>query len=153
MAFLFSIVVSLLSIFSLSNAHNIQLRAHSRECFHENLHKDDRMTVTFQVGDREFGGSGNLDIDFWVCCMRITSRGWRNKARSGRPCADGSASQPDTNAQQRLPDPRANRQRRRPLLRSERGWPVHLLLQQRELVSQHERGQLQCTRHCLRARE
>ena len=24
------------------------------------------MTVTFQVGDREFGGSGNLDIDFWV---------------------------------------------------------------------------------------
>lgn len=24
------------------------------------------MTVTFQVGDREFGGSGNLEIDFWV---------------------------------------------------------------------------------------
>jgi hypothetical protein len=24
------------------------------------------MTVSFQVGDREFGGSGNLDIDFWV---------------------------------------------------------------------------------------
>ena len=24
------------------------------------------MTVTFQVGDREFGGSGNLDIDFYV---------------------------------------------------------------------------------------
>ena len=24
------------------------------------------MTVTFQVGDREFGGSGNLDIDFWI---------------------------------------------------------------------------------------
>ena len=41
--------------------------AHSRECFHENLHKDDKMTVTFQVGDREFGGSGNLEIDFWVC--------------------------------------------------------------------------------------
>ena len=48
-------------------AHNIQLRAHSRECFHEELHKDDKMTVTFQVGDREFGGSGNLDIDFYVC--------------------------------------------------------------------------------------
>ena len=66
MAFLFSILVSVLSLFAFSNAHNIQLRAHSRECFHENLHKDDRMTVTFQVGDREFGGSGNLDIDFWV---------------------------------------------------------------------------------------
>jgi hypothetical protein len=47
-------------------AHNIQLGAHSRECFHEQLHKDDKMTVTFQVGDREFGGSGSLEIDFWV---------------------------------------------------------------------------------------
>lgn len=47
-------------------AHNIQLKAHSKECFHEELHRDDKMTVTFQVGDREFGGSGNLDIDFYV---------------------------------------------------------------------------------------
>jgi p24 family protein beta-1 len=46
--------------------HTIQLKAHSRECFHEQLHRDDRMTVTFQVGDREFGNSGNLDIDFFV---------------------------------------------------------------------------------------
>lgn len=55
------------SLFSLfANAHNIQLQPHSRECFHESLHKDDRMTVSFQVGDREFGGAGNLDVDFWV---------------------------------------------------------------------------------------
>ncbi|MCJ1249351.1 p24 complex component [Trapelia coarctata] len=47
-------------------SHNIQMGAHSRECFHEELHKDDKMTVTFQVADREFGGSGNLDIDFWI---------------------------------------------------------------------------------------
>jgi len=47
-------------------AHNIQLKAHSKECFHEELHRDDKMTVTFQVGDREFGGSGNLDIDFYI---------------------------------------------------------------------------------------
>ena len=53
-------------LFSFSMAHNIQMKAHSRECFHEALHKDDKMTVTFQVGDREFGGSGNIDIDFWV---------------------------------------------------------------------------------------
>ncbi|RYO98190.1 hypothetical protein DL764_007162 [Monosporascus ibericus] len=46
--------------------HNIQLPAHGRECFHEELHKDDTMTVTFQVGDREFGSAGNLDIDFWI---------------------------------------------------------------------------------------
>src|SRR5277367_3805902 len=50
-------------------AHNIQLAAHGRECFHEMLHKDDKMTVTFQVGDREFGSAGNLDVDFWVRCL------------------------------------------------------------------------------------
>ena len=50
-------------------AHNIQLTAHSRECFHEVLHKDDKMTVTFQVGDREFGGAGNLELDFWVSAL------------------------------------------------------------------------------------
>lgn len=58
--------VALGLLLSLINAHNIQLKAHSRECFHESLHADDKMTVSFQVGDREFGGSGNLDIDFWV---------------------------------------------------------------------------------------
>lgn len=54
------------SFFGAAVAHNIQLAAHGKECFHEQLHKDDKMTVTFQVGDREFGGAGNLDIDFYV---------------------------------------------------------------------------------------
>jgi p24 family protein beta-1 len=53
-------------LFHSALAHNINLPAHGRECFHETLKKDDRMTVTFQVGDREFGSSGNLEIDFWV---------------------------------------------------------------------------------------
>jgi hypothetical protein len=48
-----SLLVSALGFFSVATAHTIQ-------------HKDDLMTVTFQVGDREFGGSGNLEIDFWV---------------------------------------------------------------------------------------
>jgi len=39
------------------------------------LHADDRMTVTFQVGDREFGGSGNLDLDFWVSGIACRSEG------------------------------------------------------------------------------
>jgi hypothetical protein len=56
------------------SAHNIQLKAHSRECFHEELHRDDKMTVTFQVGDREFGGSGNLDIDFYVSKRLASTR-------------------------------------------------------------------------------
>lgn len=63
---LLSPCIALLSLTSLVMGHNIQMGAHSRECFHEQLHKDDKMTVTFQVGDREFGGAGNLDIDFWV---------------------------------------------------------------------------------------
>jgi hypothetical protein len=55
-----------------ARAHNIQLAAHGRECFHEQLHKDDKMTVTFQVGDREFGSAGNLDVDFWVWAILIS---------------------------------------------------------------------------------
>ena len=62
-----SLLFLLATLFPLSLAHNINLGAHSRECFHEQLHKDDKMTVTFQVGDREPGSnSGSLDIDFWV---------------------------------------------------------------------------------------
>ncbi|CEJ85966.1 Putative Endosomal P24B protein [[Torrubiella] hemipterigena] len=52
--------------FQVAAAHNIVLPSHGLECFHENLRKDDKMTVTFQVGDREFGSAGNLDIDFWI---------------------------------------------------------------------------------------
>jgi p24 family protein beta-1 len=61
-----AILTAVLGLASLASAHNIQLKPHSRECFHEALHADDKMTVTFQVGDREFGGSGNLEIDFWA---------------------------------------------------------------------------------------
>jgi hypothetical protein len=61
-----TLLVTALGWASAATAHTIQLKAHSRECFHETLHRDDLMTVTFQVGDREFGGSGNLEIDFWV---------------------------------------------------------------------------------------
>lgn len=69
-------LLALAGLLSSTVAHNIQLSAHGRECFHEQLHKDDKMTVTFQVGDREFGGAGNLEIDFWVCMSG--ARGDRN---------------------------------------------------------------------------
>lgn len=62
-----SLLLFISSVFlPFSNAHNILLKAHSRECFNEVLRKGDKMAVTYQVGDREFGGSGNLAIDFWV---------------------------------------------------------------------------------------
>lgn len=66
MAFIAFFYAIFFGLVALTSAHNIQMKAHSRECFHEELHSDDKMTVTFQVGDREFGGSGNLEIDFWV---------------------------------------------------------------------------------------
>lgn len=66
-------VVAVLLCAGATSAHTIQLKAHSRECFHEQLHRDDRMTVTFQVGDREFGNSGNLDIDFFVWALATHS--------------------------------------------------------------------------------
>ncbi|KAF2473652.1 uncharacterized protein BDR25DRAFT_281549 [Lindgomyces ingoldianus] len=62
----FSLLATVSTLLSLGATHNIQMKAYMRECFHEQLHKDDKMTVTFQVGDREFGGSGNLEIDFWI---------------------------------------------------------------------------------------
>ena len=64
---MYLLLCALLGFLPVAVAHNIQMGAHQRECFHEVLHKDDKMTVTFQVGDREFGGAGNLELDFWVC--------------------------------------------------------------------------------------
>lgn len=67
--------------FNVAAAHNIALPAHDLECFHENLRKDDKMTVTFQVGDREFGSAGNLDIDFWVRDYRWALLGFSFRKR------------------------------------------------------------------------
>ncbi len=78
------LLLVLTSFFAFTYAHNIQMKAHSRECFHETLHKDDKMTVTFQVGDREFGGSGNLDIDFWVRRTQEPVDGARDLSRLKR---------------------------------------------------------------------
>ncbi|KAI0053045.1 supernatant protein factor C-terminal domain-containing protein [Auriscalpium vulgare] len=46
---------------NLSSAHLIEVQASKKECFFEDLHKNDKMTVTYQVG-----GGGHLDIDFWI---------------------------------------------------------------------------------------
>ena len=71
---LFSAVLAVAAIaLHAASAHNIGLASHGVECFYEDLHKDDTMTVTFQVGDREFGSAGNLEIDFWVSQSRVTN--------------------------------------------------------------------------------
>ncbi|KAF7313585.1 Supernatant protein factor [Mycena chlorophos] len=46
---------------ALLHAHIIDIEAGKKECFFEDLHKHDKMTVTYQVG-----GGGHLDIDFWL---------------------------------------------------------------------------------------
>ncbi|KAF9490517.1 supernatant protein factor, C-terminal domain-containing protein [Pleurotus eryngii] len=43
------------------SAHMIDVNAGKKECFFEDLHQHDKMTVTYQVG-----GGGHLDIDFWL---------------------------------------------------------------------------------------
>lgn len=57
-------------------AHSIQLHPHTRDCYHETLHREDRMTVSYQVGDREFGSAGNLEIDFWVRTLGLSVGVW-----------------------------------------------------------------------------
>ncbi|KAI0035689.1 supernatant protein factor C-terminal domain-containing protein [Vararia minispora EC-137] len=42
-------------------SHLIEVPAGKKECFFEDLHANDKMTVTYQVG-----GGGHLDIDFWI---------------------------------------------------------------------------------------
>ncbi|RHZ62361.1 hypothetical protein Glove_340g9 [Diversispora epigaea] len=56
-----SIIITLLLSIAICNsaAHTVTVLANSRECFYEELHKGDKMTVTFQVGD-----GGHLDIDY-----------------------------------------------------------------------------------------
>ncbi|KAF8484481.1 emp24/gp25L/p24 family/GOLD-domain-containing protein [Russula ochroleuca] len=52
---------SLFLFFQLVSSHLIEIPASKKECFFEDLHEHDQMTVTYQVG-----GGGHLDIDFWI---------------------------------------------------------------------------------------
>ncbi|KAG9317259.1 COPII-coated vesicle protein [Chiua virens] len=42
-------------------AHKINVAPSTKECFFEDLHEHDQMTVTYQVGE-----GGHLDVDFWL---------------------------------------------------------------------------------------
>ncbi|KAF8506025.1 supernatant protein factor C-terminal domain-containing protein [Russula emetica] len=52
---------SLFLFFHIVSSHLIEVAASKKECFFEDLHINDQMTVTYQVG-----GGGHLDIDFWI---------------------------------------------------------------------------------------
>ncbi|THH20146.1 hypothetical protein EW146_g1156 [Bondarzewia mesenterica] len=57
----FACFCTLFLLSSLASAHLIDVAASKKECFFEDLHRNDKMTVTYQVG-----GGGHLDIDFWI---------------------------------------------------------------------------------------
>ena len=59
-------ILPLLSLSTVAQALYFFIDGTQPKCFFEDLHKGDRMTVTFQVADREFGRAGDLHIDFWV---------------------------------------------------------------------------------------
>lgn len=57
-AWTLSLLLVLTFTTSPANAHMIELPPHGKECFFEDLHDGDQMTLTYQVG-----GGGHLDID------------------------------------------------------------------------------------------
>ncbi|KAH9973025.1 emp24/gp25L/p24 family/GOLD-domain-containing protein [Lactifluus volemus] len=61
MAHLFLCLLSLSFFLHFASSHLIEVAAAKKECFFEDLHVNDQMTVTYQVG-----GGGHLDIDFWI---------------------------------------------------------------------------------------
>ncbi|KAF5321650.1 hypothetical protein D9619_001005 [Psilocybe cf. subviscida] len=60
-SFLLSCLAILAILPSLVSSHLIEIPAGKKECFFEDLHVHDKMTVTYQVGE-----GGHLDIDFWL---------------------------------------------------------------------------------------
>lgn len=56
-----ALALVLVSVLVPASAHTIDLAASSRDCYFEDLHAEDKMTVTYQVA-----GGGHLDIDFWM---------------------------------------------------------------------------------------
>ena len=57
-------VFTFFSAICLVATHTITIPPHVKECFFEDLRHDDKMTITFQVGE-----GGHLDIDFWVIIL------------------------------------------------------------------------------------
>lgn len=58
LAFALTLCLALSLLAPSANAHMIELLPNAKECFFEDLHNGDQMTLTYQVG-----GGGHLDID------------------------------------------------------------------------------------------
>ncbi|RIB19794.1 emp24/gp25L/p24 family/GOLD-domain-containing protein [Gigaspora rosea] len=56
-----AVIVISLSVVCLSTAYTITLAPSTKECFFEELHQGDKLTITYQVGD-----GGHLDVDFTI---------------------------------------------------------------------------------------
>ncbi|TCD67001.1 p24 complex component [Steccherinum ochraceum] len=62
----------------LVQGHMIDVPASKKECYFEDLHVNDKMTVTYQVG-----GGGHLDIDFWLTSPSGLAMGKHIKQSTG----------------------------------------------------------------------
>ncbi|CAJ0856051.1 13838_t:CDS:2, partial [Entrophospora sp. SA101] len=60
-AYFLLIAFSILFTINHCLAYTVTIAPNDKECFFEDLHHDDKMTITYQVGD-----GGNMDIDFLV---------------------------------------------------------------------------------------
>ncbi|KAF8525385.1 supernatant protein factor C-terminal domain-containing protein [Gautieria morchelliformis] len=79
MAGLWRLAILLMPCLSLlAFGHIIEVLASQKECFFEDLHVNDKMTVTYQVG-----GGGNLDIDFWLADPNNLALGKHLKQSTG----------------------------------------------------------------------
>jgi len=58
---LLALAVVFIALVSRVRCTIIEVPASTKQCFFEDLHVHDKMTVTYQVG-----GGGHLDIDFWL---------------------------------------------------------------------------------------
>jgi len=76
---LFSWLVFFVCIPSLTLAHTILVSAGKKECFFEDLHVNDQMTVSYQVS-----GGGHLDVDFWLQDPAGTVLGKQIKQSTGQ---------------------------------------------------------------------
>ncbi|EGW33963.1 uncharacterized protein SPAPADRAFT_59374 [Spathaspora passalidarum NRRL Y-27907] len=59
----YSIVLFLISLVT---AHNVLLAPYGKQCFFENLKKNDELAISFQVGSRDPKNSEQYDVDFWI---------------------------------------------------------------------------------------
>ncbi|RLV89043.1 Endosomal protein P24B [Spathaspora sp. JA1] len=56
----------ILFLISIVSAHNVLLAPYGKQCFFEDLKKNDELAISFQVGSRDPKNSEQYTVDFWI---------------------------------------------------------------------------------------